>query len=176
MNPTPHTPGAGFSAKAVFDFLFVSPWPWWAAGIGLGLTLLAFVWYTGRKMGVSAGYADVCKKMDPKVARLFPPVKEWRFWLLAGLPLGGLVATLGWWSWTWTLGRLDALTLGHFFLKMILLIVGGACLGFGARWARGCVVTHTLMGVPSGSRFSLATTVAFLVAGMLMAQILLKVF
>jgi uncharacterized membrane protein YedE/YeeE len=161
--------------KAILDALFVNPWSWWVAGIGIGLTLVAFAWYAGRKWGVSTGYADACKKIDPKTASEYSPAKAERLWLLLGIPIGALLANVGWWNWSWTLGRLDMVSSGNFLVKVLMLLFGGACLGFGARWAGGCVSGHSLGGLPLGHKISIAMTVAFLAAGYLLAYILFKV-
>ena len=176
MNPGPvPNPSTPLTFKMFLDALFVNTWPWWVAGLCLGVTVIFFAWYAGRKMGASSGYADACRAMGCAVARKKFDGRTDRLWFLLGLPLGAFLATCGWWTWTWTLGRMDMVTNGNFFVKVILLLLGGLCLGFGARWTGGCMTSHGLFGVPLGHKMSLISVAAFLASGFLLAYILLKV-
>ena len=149
----------------LFQLLFTLTWIWWAGGLGLGLTALAFAWFTGRKLGVSSLVESVYTS----------PFSKWLLFLL-GLPLGGLLANAGHWNWTLAYGRMDGLSLGSLGLKIVLLFVGGALVGFGARWAGGCTSGYSLMGVARGYWMAILATVGFLVSGIVTAQILYRVF
>ncbi len=175
MNPAPAASNEAFSFKSLLDGLFVTSWPWWLAGLALGLAVLTYVWFFGHRLGFSSAYGDACKLADRKVAACSPGVKKERFWFVLGLPLGAFLATSGWWSWTWTLGRVDQVANGSFLVKAVLLVVGGAFLGFGARWVGGCTSSHVLGGVPLGHKASLAAMASFMLAGYLLATILFKV-
>lgn len=175
MNPAPSASKAAITFQQVLDFLFVNPWPWWLAGLALGLAVLFFIWYFGRRLGFSSAYADACKSLDKQVASTHPPVKKGRFWLVLGLPLGAFLANAGWWNWTWGMGRMDQVSNGSFFMKVVLLVLGGVFLGFGARWVGGCVARHAFGGVPLGHKASLGALLAFMLAGYLLAAILFKV-
>ena len=175
MNPPP----TAFTLKVFFDHilnvLFTQSWSWWSAGFCLGLTALGLAWYTGKKLGVTGGFEDACSVMtqDPTFK---PSSDRWKLWFIVGLPLGGLLANAGHWSWTLLFGGLDGLTYGSFFLKAVWLLVGGLLIGFGARWAGGCPSGNTIMGVSLGSKMSILATVGFLAAGMIVTNLLLKVF
>ena len=148
-------------------FLFQNTWPWWLAGLLIGLTALGLAWVTGRRLGVSSAYADACdlkKGVCP----------SWKVLFVIGLPLGALVAHLSDWGWTFVYGRLDALCLGSSALKILLLFMGGLLLGFGARWAGGCVSAHTLMGIGMRSKMSILVTVVFFAVAAVMAQLLIR--
>lgn len=175
MNPAPAAPGASFSFQNLLEGLFVTSWPWWLAGLLLGLAILAYIWFFGYRLGFTSSFADACKLADPKVASCYPGVKEERFWLVLGLPVGAFLATCGWWTWTWSMGGVDDVSSGSFLVKAVLLLLGGAFLGFGARWVGGCTTSHVLGGVPLGHRGSLAAMASFMVAGYILAYILFKV-
>jgi hypothetical protein len=168
----------------LIQLLFTLTWAWWAAGLGLGLTAVAFAWVTGRKLGVSGLVESVYMARVPK-SKTAPSLKA--LWFLLGLPLGGFIANVGWplsdylahvghWHWTWTYGRMDSLSLGSFVLKVVLLFVGGVMIGFGARWAGGCTSGYSLLGIARGYWMALLATLCFLVSGIVTAQILYKVF
>lgn len=173
MNP----PGQPFSFPIFWQhlcsLLFAQTWPWWSAGLGIGLTALGLAWFTGRRLGVTGGFEDACSIVT-KDSAFTPSPSNWKFWFILGLPLGGLLANIGHWSWTWLYGRLDAITFGSLLYKIPWLIIGGFLIGFGARWAGGCTSGITIMGVPVGNKMSILATVAFLAAGIILTNILFK--
>ncbi len=158
----------------LFQFLFTQTWAWWAAGLGLGLTAVGLAWFTGKRLGVTGGFEDACSVMT-KDSAFNPSPTNWKLWFILGLPLGGLLANLGHWSWTLLYGQLDAITFGNNFYKILWLLLSGFLIGFGARWAGGCTSGNTIMGVSIGSKMSLLATLAFLVAGVIVTNILFKV-
>jgi uncharacterized protein len=155
------------------SLLFSLTWAWWAAGIGLGLTALGLAWFKGRRLGVTGGFEDACSVLTKNGAFQSSP-SHWKLWFLVGLPLGGFLANAGDWSWTWLYGRLDSVVFGSLFLKIFWLLVSGFLVGFGARWAGGCTSGNSLMGISLGDKMSILATIAFLAAGILVANILYK--
>jgi uncharacterized protein len=149
--------------------LFSNTWPWWAAGLGIGLTALGLAWFTGKRLGVTGGFVEaISAATQDSSAKSASP---WKLWFIIGIVLGGALANLGHWNWTWLYGRLDAITYGSIFLKSLWLLVGGFLVGFGARWAGGCVSGNSLMGISTGNKMSMLVTVAFLAAGVLVTNI-----
>lgn len=173
MNPS----GQPFNFHLFWDNLvqlvFSQTWSWWAAGLGLGLTALGLAWFTGKRLGVTGGFEDACSVVTQD-STFNPSPSNWKLWFILGLPLGGFLANIGHWSWTWLYGRLDAITFGSLLLKIPFLLVGGFLIGFGARWAGGCTSGNTIMGVSVGSKMSILATVAFLAAGILVTNIIFK--
>lgn len=55
----------------------------------------------------------------------------------------------------------------------LLFLVGGLCIGFGARYADGCTAGHCIMGNALFARSSLITTLAFFAGGLLTSHILI---
>ncbi len=157
----------------LYQLLFTQTWAWWAGGLGLGLTALGLAWFTGLKLGISSIVEAI---LAPSSAKTKKASSFSGIWFLLGLPLGGLLANLGHWNWTWTYGRMDALSLGSFVLKVVLLFIGGLLVGLGARWAGGCTSGFSLMGISRGNWMALLSTLGFLVSGIITTQILYKVF
>ncbi|HEY5038982.1 MAG TPA: YeeE/YedE thiosulfate transporter family protein [bacterium] len=162
-----------FSMTSIWVYL--QSWPWWLGGLGLGLTAVALAWFTGRRLGVTGGYEDACSVMTKDESSYNVSPSLWKMWFILGLPLGGFIANIGHWSWTWLFGRLDAFTFGNSFWKIVWLFIGGILIGFGARWAGGCTSGHSILGVSLGNKMSILATVAFLVAGILFTNLLMKV-
>jgi len=174
LNP-PHEPINWHDLFSHLGQLAISDtWAWWGAGLGIGLTALALAWFTGRRLGVTGGFEDACSIVTKDDSTFNASPSNWKLWFIVGLPLGGFLANCGHWSWTWLYGRLDYLTFGNIFFKAIWLLVGGFLLGFGARWAGGCTSGNSIMGISTGSKLSILSTLAFLVAGILITTILFK--
>jgi len=148
--------------------LFANSWHWLAAGLGIGFTALALAWFMGKRLGVTGGFVDACALVTGSVS------SSWKVWFIVGLPLGGILATIGHWNWTLTYGRLDALTYGNIYIKAIWLFLSGILIGFGARWAGGCTSGNSIMGVALGSKMSILATLAFIAAGVIVTNILFK--
>jgi uncharacterized protein len=175
LNPT--LPPAPLSSFFIYigNLLFTLPWSWWVAGIGIGLTVVALAWVTGRRLGVTGGYVDACSAVTNDASSYPVSPSQWKFWFILGLPLGAFLANIGHWSWTWLYGRLDAVTFASLAWKLIWLTVAGVLIGYGARWARGCVTGNSILGVSLGSKMSIYATLAFLAAGVTIANIFFKV-
>lgn len=173
MNP----PGQSFNFQAflthLYQLLFSQTWSWWAAGLGLGLTAVALAWFMGKRLGVTGGFEDACSIVT-KDSAFHASSSNWKFWFILGLPLGGFLANIGHWSWTWLYGQLDGIAFGSLWFKILWLLASGFMIGFGARWAGGCTSGNTLMGVSLGSKMSILATLAFLAAGILVTNILYK--
>lgn len=177
MNPETAGPPFNFHLflTNLLHLLFTKTWPWWAAGIGIGLTAVGLAWFTARRLTVMGGYEDACS-LAVKNPVFNPSPSRWKLWFILGLPLGGLFAGAGHWCWTWLYGRLDAVTFGVLFWKILWLLAGGFLVGFGARWAGGCVSGNSIMGVSLGNKMSIFATVAFLAVGIILANLLFRVF
>ncbi len=172
---SPHEP---FQFKFFMENLWYSlitySWPWWSAGAGLGLTALGLAWFTGRRLGVTGGFEDACSVIAKDENGFNVSPSRWKLWFILGLPLGGFLAHIGNWGWTFLFGRLDSVLFGSFFLKALWLLAAGFLIGFGARWAGGCTSGHSIMGISLGSKMSILATLAFLTAGILITNILFK--
>jgi uncharacterized membrane protein YedE/YeeE len=155
--------------------LFSNIWSWWAAGLGIGLTALGLAWFTGKRLGVTGGFVEAISAATGDSSAKSSP-SPWKLWFILGIVFGGALANLGHWNWTWLYGRLDAITYGSIFLKSLWLLVGGFLVGFGARWAGGCVSGNSLMGISTGNKMSMLVTVAFLAAGVLVTNVVFSIF
>lgn len=169
MNP----PGPPFNLHNflthLWSLIITQSWPWWAAGAGIGLTALALAWFTGARLGVTGGYTQALSKAGLEKS---DEPSSWKFFFILGIPLGAFLANLGHWSWTWTYGRLDAVTFGSLTFKLIWLLVGGFLVGYGARWAGGCVSGNSIMGVPLGNKMAIVATLGFLAAGIVVTNLI----
>lgn len=138
------------------------PRPFWnpyAAGIALGLVLLASFVLVGRGLGASGTFkhvgAEMLREADPTYAEENPNIasyfsnparhslNDWIVWLSFGAALGGGAAAL-------TAGRFKVETLRGPRIaresRWVLAVGGGAIAGFAAQLARGCTSGQALTG------------------------------
>lgn len=136
-------------------------WPFWLAGLGIGAFVPLFALTTGKALGISSGYSEMCALAKPAGA------ERWKLWFALGLPLGGLVsALLGGGPSASTSSPEMASALGlNGAAQLALLALGGAFIGFGARMAGGCTSGHSIVGVAQGAKSSLIATAGFMAGG-----------
>jgi uncharacterized membrane protein YedE/YeeE len=134
-------------------------WNPYAAGVLLGLVLVASFVLTGRGLGASGAFKHVAAaaihaasptyaEENPNIASFFSDptrssMNDWIVWIAVGAALGGFVAA-------YTAGRVKLETLmgpraekSH---RWVLAVLGGAAAGFGAQLARGCTSGQALTG------------------------------
>ncbi|MCE9596257.1 MAG: YeeE/YedE family protein [Planctomycetes bacterium] len=137
------------------DAFFVRPWPFWIAGFAIGLFVPLFALCTGKALGISSGYTEVCSLSKPAGA------ERWKLWFVLGLPLGGFLARIGAADFEW------ATSVGSdpMFVELALFAVGGVLIGWGARKAGGCTSGHSIVGIALGARASVIATIGFMLGG-----------
>ena len=87
-------------------------WDGWIGGIAIGLYAILQVLLTGKLLGVSTGYGNLCSLASRlpffNQGRYSHP-NSWRLWFIIGIPLGGLLASLtspGSLKWSFSLGNM----------------------------------------------------------------------
>ncbi len=178
--------------------LLSKPWPWWAGGIFVGLTVPALLILGNKHFGISANLRHICAACFPANIPFFKydwRKESWNFFFVGGILLGAVIAS--------TLmanpepvqvaPELAAELRGYgltdysnmmppeifsweslFTLRgFILLVAGGFLVGFGTRYAGGCTSGHAIMGLSNLQWPSLIATISFMAGGFLMANLLL---
>ena len=128
--------------------------PWWLAGPGIGLCVVALYALGNMRLGVSGAWLQVIS-----VARGGKSSEPWRLWFLGGLLAGVLsVAVFG----TVHLHGYGVLGAERSPWALVLVLLGGGvAIGYGARWAGGCTSGHGISGCSARSPASFVTTAAF---------------
>jgi uncharacterized protein len=130
------------------------------AGVGLGAVLLAAYVLAGQGLGASGAFASVAAVItaavtgtsgaaaSPAIAPYLPdgfasPLADWLVWELVGVAIGGCLSA-------WRGGRLvRAVERGPgvgVHTRLVSAVAGGALMGVGAKFARGCTSGQALSG------------------------------
>lgn len=179
--------------------LISQPWPWYVAGPLVGLTVPLLLLIGGKQFGISSNMRHLCAALLPSKAEFlrydWKGSGLWNLTFALGIVLGGWVTA------TWlggvgplelgpgTLDRLDELGLGApesalpaelfswsglaSWPGLVVLVVGGFLVGFGARWAGGCTSGHAISGLADLQLPSLFAVLGFFVGGLVSAHFLL---
>jgi hypothetical protein len=136
-------------------------WPFWLAGLGIGAFVPLFALATGKALGISSGYSEMCALTRPATS------ERWKLWFALGLPLGGLASALlgGGPTWVASSGDLTSALGLDGPAQLALLALGGGFIGYGARTAGGCTSGHSIVGIAQGAKSSLIATIGFMVGG-----------
>lgn len=180
--------------------LLREPWPWYVAGPLIGLVVPALLVLGNERFGLSENLRHACAMLPSRV----PFFRyDWRsrggrnLAVALGIVAGGFVGGV-------PLADPDGLRLaadtrvalaevglafdGAFVplelfgasalgqaSTLVFLLVGGALVGFGARYAGGCTSGHAITGLADRQLPSLVAVAGFFVGGLLATHLLLPV-
>ncbi len=158
-------------------------WPGFVGGIAVGLFGLLQLRLTGKALGCSTGFGNLCglaSRTPYFHTGPYANVLGWRLWFTLGLPLGGLLAVVlhgGTLGGGFSLGPLyDTVMPAALWARTLLLFVAGGLIGFGARMAGGCTSGHAIVGMAMLAPSSLLASVGFFLGGTLAVQALFRLF
>ena len=117
-------------------------------GLLIGLSVALFFILNGRMIGISGMASNFLVSKNNRVDN---------FLFLAGLILGPLI-------YSYTTGKEINISISS---SLILLIIGGALVGFGTRLSSGCTSGHGISGISRFSLRSIIATITFMVVGIL---------
>jgi hypothetical protein len=169
------------------DFLTEVSWSPYAVGIGIGvLSWLSFL-ILKKPLSCSTSFASTSgmierffrgKKVEQKPYYQKIGLKiDWQWMLVLGITIGSLISALL--SGDFDLKWVPTLWLSVFgdtpWLRLIVAIVGGIFMGFGARWADGCTSGHGISGTLQLAVSSWISAIFFFIGGILMALFIFRV-
>lgn len=181
--------------------LIKEPWPWYVAGPLIALIMFLLV-YFGNNFGMSANLRTMCSMAGGgKVSDFFDfnwKAQRWNLVFVVGTILGGFVAaqyltdTEGIFLSAESAASLHATGFsdpGAQYLPpeifsmenltspigLLILIVGGFLVGFGARYAGGCTSGHAISGLSDLQLPSLIAVIGFFIGGLAMTWIFLPI-
>jgi uncharacterized membrane protein YedE/YeeE len=153
----------------MYQLIFVEPWPWWAAGIGIGLVVVALAALANRPLAVTSGVGNAVARVSrlPYFGRTeYRAENRWRLEFVLGIVGGAAIAAL-------LAGRLGGEAMGSVAFQLgrpsqaVLLLAGGTLMGFGARLAGGCTSGHAIQGTALLQPASMVSTAFFMGLGAL---------
>lgn len=178
--------------------LLSKPWPWWAAGIIIGLIVPALLILGNKHFGLSANLRHACAACFPANVKFFKydwKKEVWNFFFVGGIIVGAILAStvfanpepvkvvpelaaeLQTYGITDFSGMVPTQLISWeslFTLRgLIMLVFGGFLVGFGSRYAGGCTSGHSIMGLSDLQWPSLVATIFFMMGGFLMANFIL---
>jgi uncharacterized membrane protein YedE/YeeE len=159
-------------------------WSPYVVGIGIGV-LSWLTWFiSGKPIGCSTSFARsagmILKLFRGKKVEENPyyqevkPVVDWQWMLVVGMIVGALISALlsGDFRWQWVPPQWAAAFGANALVRVLVALLGGVLLGFGARWAGGCTSGHGISGTMQLAVSSWISAICFFVGGIVMAQIL----
>ncbi len=175
------------------------PWPWYVSGPLIGLVVPFVFWYGGKKWGVSSAFQHLCAATLPRAIDYFRydwwKEGDWNLAMALGILVGGFVGRVlsrpGYVVAisSRTHARLASMGIHDFhglvphqlfsaggllgLPGMVVLLVGGFLVGFGARWAGGCTSGHAISGLSNLMLASLVVVVGFFIGGLISAHLIL---
>jgi uncharacterized protein len=174
------------------------PWPWWSAGIMIGLIVPLLLLLGNKKFGISSNLRHICAACIPANLDFFKydwKKEIWNFFFVGGILAGAIIATfllknpnslqihpdLVQYLAKNGINQIDGLLPSDLFSwaslftlrGFLLMIVGGFLVGFGTRYAGGCTSGHAIMGLSNLQWPSLVATICFMVGGFVMTNLIL---
>ena len=117
-------------------------------GLLIGLSVALFFILNGRMIGISGIASNFLVSKNNRIEN---------FLFLVGLILGPLIYNL-------ISGKEINISISS---SLILLIIGGAMVGFGTRLSGGCTSGHGISGISRFSLRSIIATITFMIVGIL---------
>lgn len=177
------------------------PWPWYVAGplIALIMFLLLFL---GKQFGLSANLRTKCAALGAGKAADFFEFKwkdeRWNLMIVVGAIIGGFIASsylsndsnnsvaISQETVAELQDKYNLQSAGDSYLPnelfaieqltdikvLILLLIGGFLVGFGARYAGGCTSGHAISGLSNLQLPSLIAVIGFFIGGLIMINFL----
>ena len=170
------------------------PWSWWFSGIVISAIMFILIFF-GKSFGFSANLRTICAAGGAgKKVKFFKKKKKKQIWnlvFLIGSIIGGFIAKEFLTEADYaiaisesTIEDLKALGFDRpeaiqpkelfdmeslFSLKTFLILaIGGAFVGFGARYAGGCTSGHAISGISDLQIPSFIAVIGFFIGGLIM--------
>ncbi|MDI6617039.1 MAG: YeeE/YedE thiosulfate transporter family protein, partial [Syntrophaceae bacterium] len=104
-------------------------------------------------------------------------VVDWQFMLVVGVVIGSFISALlsGDFQWQWVPPIWDASFGNDVIPRVIVALIGGVFIGFGARWADGCTSGHGISGTLQLAVSSWISALCFFIGGILAAHVIYRV-
>ena len=155
------------------EWLSLPKWPAMVVGVSIGLLECLTFLLLDKPIGCSTAFARTGGMIERALGRpvmekpyykLFPPVVDWEWVFVAGIPLGAFLAASlsGEFRLEWVPPLWRQIFGPGVPLRLATAAAGGFLVGLGARWAGGCTSGHGVCGLARLSRRSIVATAVFM--------------
>jgi uncharacterized membrane protein YedE/YeeE len=105
------------------------------------------------------------------------PTIDWQWMLVVGIVVGAFASSMlsGSFELRWVPQRWATAFGSAAWSRLIVALVGGVLIGFGARWGGGCTSGHGISGTMQLAISSWIAAICFFVGGILMATLIFGV-
>lgn len=170
--------------------LIKQPWPWYIAGVIIGLTVPMLLLLGNKAFGISSSLRHICAACLPAKLPYFNynwKKESWNLFFVIGIIIGASLASIFLRSSEplqineITKGILEAQNISRFETALptdifnwenlltikgtVFILIGGFLVGFGTRYAGGCTSGHSIMGLSNLQWPSLIATFCFMAGG-----------
>lgn len=173
-----------------------APWPWYVSGPIIALVMVLLI-FSGKTFGMSANLRTMCSiGGGGKFADFFRfdwKSQMWNLIVVVGSIIGGFIAAHYLSNDTpialneTTVVQLKSMGFenpGATYVppeifnftnpkSILIMVVGGLLIGFGARYAGGCTSGHAISGLSNLELPSLIAVVGFFIGGLLMTHLII---
>ncbi len=170
--------------QVIENYMSALTWSPYLVGIGIGvLSCLAFL-LCDHPLGISTAFAKSAGMIEeavrgPKVRdkpyyREKTPEIDWEWMLVAGVFFGAFTAA--WLAdiirWKWVPEMWENAFGAGILMRLAVAFLGGICVGFGARWGRGCTSGHGISGTLQLVLSSWVAVFCFFIGGVVAAMLM----
>ncbi len=181
----------------MFDWL-TQPWPWYVAGPIIGLIIPMLLYMGNKQFGISSSLRHTCAACMPGNIPFFQydwkSEGMWNLIFVLGVLIGGF---LGGYIFqnpepialsAATIADLQGLGLTDFSglvpsevfswsnlgsaQGLLVMVLGGFLVGFGARYAGGCTSGHAISGISNLQLASVTAAVSFFIGGLIVTHLI----
>ena len=173
-------------------------WPWYTAGPLVGLVIVLLQWIDNKPLAASSSYRHLCAATFPARVSFLKynwKAESWNLFFVAGIFIGGFLAatilshpaniaitnetikqlhSIGLKNTSgFAPTQLFSVTALQTVPGIIVMVIGGFLIGFGSRYAGGCVSGHSMTGISDLQWTSILATACIFAGGIFTAYVLL---
>lgn len=162
-------------------------WSPYVVGAGIGLLVLATMYFSKKPVGASSAYATAAGLIGKAVApehtaklkyyKDNPPRVDWELIFVVAAIAGAFLAaqqggelTQRWLPPLWV----DRFGESSLWLRGIVALLGGVLMSFGARMAGGCTSGHGISGAAQLNVASWIAVICFFIGGVIVANLMFR--
>ncbi|MGW8194330.1 MAG: YeeE/YedE thiosulfate transporter family protein [Desulforhopalus sp.] len=168
-------------------FFSAATWSPYLVGVGIGILCWLTFLLSNHPLGVSTAFAKSAGMIEEAVRgptvrnkayyQQNEPGIDWGWMLVFGLFLGALCAA--WLAddirWRWVPEMWEKSFGSSIAQRLIVAFLGGICVGFGARWGRGCTSGHGISGTLQLVVSSWLSVLCFFIGGVVVAMFMYRI-